>query len=127
MFAICFEQSVCIVILYFSSTNICPTVYNVFISVSSHHGQKIKRSSDWDSMIEHLVKARVEDCTPATDICIRCGDRCENIILCLDCGPVTYLCDECFIAHHRIMAPHFTRKWDNTVSNIYFIIINYHL
>ena len=60
--------------------------------------------------------------SPSSDICVLCSTHVENIVMCENCGPLAYYCDECCERNEcceRILGPmlfHKPKRW--TVSII---------
>ena len=69
-----------------------------------------------ESIRKALISVRVEEMSPSSDICVLCSKHVENIVMCENCGPLAYYCDEYCERSHGPLLFHNLKKW--TVSII---------
>lgn len=66
----------------------------------------------WEAIRNDLLDVRLEELSPATFQCQRCGEEDDQIIRCLDCSAVAYYCHKCSEDIHSTVLFHVPNIWN---------------
>ena len=68
---------------------------NYYSNTSKYVERRQKLLATWETSRQVMLGVRMEEMSPATYICQRCGAQEEEIIRCLDGSIVAYYCHRC--------------------------------
>ena len=103
---------------------------NLGDKVSQHYATKQKEVEAWQCRREQLLAYHVNNLAPSGQCCVECftSDP-QDIVRCLECGPLYQGCEACVVNAHRHRPFHSLEKWQvrllslMNVMNIIMIMV----